>query len=118
MGSPNLGSALGIGTGALAHSIARMAGFRGDIASDRGRPNGQTRPNLNATRAECEIGFAAKMSFDEVLGGGVELYERFGASSGYRFPEAEPAQVEAWRCVSGCRQVRARKPIDWGEPEA
>jgi len=55
----NLGSGKEISIRELAALIAELAGFRGEIVWDRGKPDGQPRRCLDVSRAEREFGFIA-----------------------------------------------------------
>jgi GDP-L-fucose synthase len=76
----NLGSAFEISIKDLAETIARLTGFEGQIVWDTSQPNGQPRRKLDTSRAECEFGFKAQMTFEEGLRREVEWYKttRFG----------------------------------------
>jgi GDP-L-fucose synthase len=76
----NLGRGEEIRIADLASKIARMTGYRGRIAWDAEKPNGQPRRLLDVTRAEREFGFVAPTSFDEGLRETIDWYvnERAG----------------------------------------
>ena len=61
----NLGSGREISIKALAELIAREVGYKGKLAWDPTKPNGQPRRMLDTTRAEKEFGFRAKTSLEE-----------------------------------------------------
>lgn len=63
----NLGSGAEISIRDLAHKIARLTAFDGDIRWDTSKPNGQPRRMLDVTRAEQEFGFRASTTFDDGL---------------------------------------------------
>lgn len=70
----NLGSGFEISVRDLVEKIAALAGFKGRIAWDVTKPNGQPRRKLDCTRAEREFGFRARVGFDEGLRHTVECY--------------------------------------------
>jgi GDP-L-fucose synthase len=70
----NIGSAFEIGIKELAHTIARLTGFTGNIVWDTTKPNGQPRRKLDTSRAEREFGFHSKTSFEDGLRKTVEWY--------------------------------------------
>ncbi len=80
----NLGSAFEISIKDLAHLIARLVGFRGQIVWDTSQPNGQPRRKLDIGRAEREFGFRARTTFEEGLALTIDGYmaERRSAASG------------------------------------
>jgi GDP-L-fucose synthase len=63
----NLGSGMEISIKDLAHLIADLVGFSGEIRWDASKPNGQPRRCLDVSRAEQEFGFKAQMNFYEGL---------------------------------------------------
>lgn len=71
-----------IGTGAeisirdLAQLICELTGFRGHIAWDKSKPNGQPRRCLDTTRAAEWFGFRARTDFREGLTKTVEWYRQ------------------------------------------
>jgi len=70
----NLGSGMEISVEDLVHLIARLTGFEGEIVWDTGKPDGQPRRCLDASKAERLFGFKAKMSFEEGLRKTIEWY--------------------------------------------
>jgi len=56
----NLGSAKEISIRELAELVAELTGYRGTIAWDEDRPNGQPRRSVDATRARELFGFEAR----------------------------------------------------------
>ena len=70
----NLGSGREISIKDLVHAIARLTGFRGEIRWDASKPDGQPRRGLDVSRARQEIGFEAKMPFEEGLRRTIEWY--------------------------------------------
>jgi GDP-L-fucose synthase len=70
----NLGSGWEISIRDLAAKIADMTGFKGQIAWDTSKPNGQPRRCLDVTCAEREFGFRARTPFDEGLARTVDWY--------------------------------------------
>jgi GDP-L-fucose synthase len=70
----NLGRGEEIRVAELAQKIATMTGFRGRLAWDSEKPNGQPRRLLDVTRAEREFGFRAATSFDDGLRETIDWY--------------------------------------------
>jgi GDP-L-fucose synthase len=70
----NIGSGWEISIRELAAKIADLTGFKGRIAWDRSKPNGQPRRCLDVSRAQREFGFRAMMSLDEGLGRTIDWY--------------------------------------------
>ena len=71
----NLGTDLEISIKDLAGLIGRLTGFRGEIIWDKSKPDGQPRRKLDASRAEKEFGFKARMDFEEELKRTIEWYK-------------------------------------------
>ncbi len=63
----NLGSGQEISIRDLAHLIARLTGFEGEIVWDTSKPNGQPRRALDTHRAEEFFGFRARVPLEEGL---------------------------------------------------
>jgi GDP-L-fucose synthase len=63
----NLGTGEEISIRELAHMVAELAGFDGDIVWDRSKPNGQPRRRLDVGRAEELFGFHARTTLREGL---------------------------------------------------
>ena len=63
----NVGSGMEISIKDLAHLIARLTGFEGDIVWDTSKPGGQPRRCLDVSKAEREFGFRARSPFEEGL---------------------------------------------------
>jgi GDP-L-fucose synthase len=72
----NLGSGMEICIKDLAHLIARLTGYEGDIVWDTSKPNGQPRRALDISRAEKHFGFRAQMPFEEGLRRTIEWFRR------------------------------------------
>ncbi len=70
----NLGSGYEISIKDLVKTIARLVGFEGKIHWDASQPDGQPRRWLDASRAQREFGFRAKVDFEEGLFRTVEWY--------------------------------------------
>jgi GDP-L-fucose synthase len=70
----NLGAGFEISIKDLVALIAKLSGFRGKIAWDSTKPDGQPRRMLDVTRAEKEFGFKAKTKFEEGLKKTIEWY--------------------------------------------
>ena len=63
----NLGAGMEISIKDLAHQIAGLTGFAGEIVWDITKPNGQPRRALDTSRAKAFFGFEAEMAFEEGL---------------------------------------------------
>jgi GDP-L-fucose synthase len=72
----NLGTGREITIKELVELIAEMTGFRGKIAWDSGRPDGQPRRRLDVASAEREFGFRARTDFVEGLRNTIDWYLR------------------------------------------
>ena len=72
----NIGAGFEIAIGDLVTLIARLAGFRGQIAWDTSRPDGQPRRMLDTSRAAAGFGFTATMPFEEGLRRTIDWYRR------------------------------------------
>jgi GDP-L-fucose synthase len=70
----NLGSGQEISIRELAHTIARMTGYQGEIVWDTSKPNGQPRRALDVSRAEAYFGFKAHTPFEEGLRRTIDWY--------------------------------------------
>jgi GDP-L-fucose synthase len=71
----NIGSGVEISIRDLAHLIARLTGFQGELRWDTSKPNGQPRRSLDISRAESLFGFRARMPFEEGLRRTIAWYE-------------------------------------------
>lgn len=71
----NLGSGVEISIKDLAHMIALLTGFDGEIVWDTSKPNGQPRRALDIRRAEAYFGFRAQMPFEEGVRRTIEWYK-------------------------------------------
>ena len=71
----NLGSGMEISIQDLAHLIARLTGFTGEIVWDTSQPNGQPRRCLETSRAERLFGFKAQTPFEEGLRRTIAWYQ-------------------------------------------
>ncbi len=71
----NLGSGQEISIHDLANMIARLADYRGEIAWDTSKPNGQPRRALDTSRAEEYFGFRSHMPLEEGLLRTISWYE-------------------------------------------
>jgi len=70
----NLGTGHEIGIRALTELIVELCGFRGRIAWDASRPDGQPRRCLDTARAERMLGFRAKVELRDGLRRTIEWY--------------------------------------------
>jgi GDP-L-fucose synthase len=73
----NLGSGQEISIKRLAAMIAELTGFRGEIAWDRSKPDGQPRRCLDVSRAQAEFGFKATTDFVEGLRKTIDWYRDY-----------------------------------------
>ncbi|MET0790886.1 MAG: GDP-L-fucose synthase [Polyangiaceae bacterium] len=71
----NLGAGFEISMRDLAHKIASLIDYRGEVIWDVKRPNGQPRRMLDVTRARERFGFTARVSFDEGLARTIAWFE-------------------------------------------
>jgi GDP-L-fucose synthase len=72
----NIGAGFEISIGKLAHKIAALTGYKGQIVWDTTKPNGQPRRCLDVSRAEQLFGFRATTSFDDGLTSTISWYLR------------------------------------------
>ena len=72
----NLGSSEEISIKDLAELIAELTGFRGGIAWDRSKPDGQPRRKLSVERAYREFGFRSSTPFRTGLAETIRWYEQ------------------------------------------
>ncbi|MDA1184524.1 MAG: GDP-L-fucose synthase [Acidobacteria bacterium] len=70
----NLGSGEEISIADLADRVARAVGFKGRVAWDGSKPNGQLRRRLDTEKAAARFGFRARTTFDEGLQRTIEWY--------------------------------------------
>ena len=70
----NLGSGLEISIKDLVNLIANLSGFKGTIAWDTSKPDGQPRRCLDTSKAQREFGFKAKTDFEVGLRRTIEWY--------------------------------------------
>ena len=70
----NIGAGFEIKIRDLVDLIVRLTGFKGALAWDKTKPDGQPRRMLDTSRALKEFGFKAKTSFDEGLKKTIEWY--------------------------------------------
>ncbi len=73
----NLGSGYEISIKDLAHLIADLTGFEGDLVWDTSKPNGQPRRCLDTGRAKSLFGFQAHTPFEAGLKETITWYESF-----------------------------------------
>ena len=71
----NLGSGMEISIKDLATLISQITGFRGKIAWDSSKPDGQPRRSLNVSKAQQLFGFRAKVPFEQGLRETIEWYK-------------------------------------------
>jgi len=72
----NIGAGFEITIKDLAEKIAARTGFKGRLAWDASKPDGQPRRCLDTSRAEREFGFRAATRFDEGLARTIEWYRK------------------------------------------
>jgi GDP-L-fucose synthase len=77
----NLGAGFEITIRDLAHLIARLMGFGGELRFDPGQPDGQPRRSLDTSKAYRLFGFRAETGFEEGLMKTIEWYRRERAST-------------------------------------
>jgi GDP-L-fucose synthase len=80
----NIGSGQEISIRDLATLICELCGFRGRIAWEASKPDGQPRRCLDTTRAAQEFGFRATTNFRDGLTETIEWYERAAGEAGMR----------------------------------
>ena len=71
---PNLGAGREITICELVILIAKLTGFKGEIAWDASKPDGQPRRCLDVSRAEREFSFRATTDFETGLKRTIEWY--------------------------------------------
>jgi GDP-L-fucose synthase len=92
----NVGAGFEISIRELAEHIAELTGFRGRLAWDPSKPDGQPRRCVDTTRAAREFGFRARTPFPEGLARTVGWYLARRARGGPGEPDARPrASVRA-----------------------
>jgi GDP-L-fucose synthase len=72
----NLGAGFEIKIRDLVSLIARLCRFDGEIVWDHTKPDGQPRRMLDTSRAERELGWKARIAFEEGLRETIEWFER------------------------------------------
>ena len=84
----NVGSGHEVAIKDLAGLVAGVVGYRGELAWDPARPNGQPRRRLDTSRAAAELGFVASVPLADGVAATVRWYEarRQGASPAPRAP--------------------------------
>jgi GDP-L-fucose synthase len=80
----NLGAGFEVRIRDLVPLVARLCGFRGGVRWDVTKPNGQPRRMVDASRAEREFGWKARIPFEEGLRETVAWYEAARARTGER----------------------------------
>jgi GDP-L-fucose synthase len=70
----NLGSGSEISIRELAEKIAELTGFKGRLAWDPSKPDGQPRRSLDTSRAARQLGWRARTDFDEGLAKTIAWY--------------------------------------------
>ena len=77
----NIGAGFEISIEDLVHLIVELTGFKGRIAWDQTKPDGQPRRMLDTTRAFKEFGFRSKTTFEEGLKKTIDWYRQSSPSS-------------------------------------
>jgi GDP-L-fucose synthase len=70
----NVGSGREVKIRDLAELIARLSGYGGEIAWDRGRPDGAPRRCLDVSRARDRLGFEAEVGLEQGLPGAIASF--------------------------------------------
>lgn len=70
----NLGAGFEITIKDLVGVIQKLTGFKGKVAWDKTKPDGQPRRMLDVSRAQREFGFKAQMSFEQGLKNTIDWY--------------------------------------------
>ena len=70
----NIGAGFEITIKDLVNLIVKLTGFKGNVVWDTSKPDGQPRRMLDTSKAEKEVGFQAKTSFEKGLGKTIEWY--------------------------------------------
>ena len=70
----NLGTGMEIRIRDLVELIAKLTGFKGELAWDASKPDGQPRRCLDTSRAKKLLGWEAKVGFEEGLRRTIEWY--------------------------------------------
>jgi GDP-L-fucose synthase len=78
----NIGAGSEISIRDLAGTVARLAGFRGEIRWDASRPDGQPRRMLDTRRARELLGWQARTPLEDGLRKTIDWYEAEGPASG------------------------------------
>lgn len=71
----NLGSGFEISIRELSQMIKKFVGFKGKLAWDKSKPDGQPRRKLDVSKAKEEFGFVAKTNFQKGLKKTIEWYK-------------------------------------------
>jgi GDP-L-fucose synthase len=71
----NIGSGHEISIKDLVALVADLSGFRGSVAWDTTKPNGQPRRKLDTTRAFIEFGFRSQTNFEDGLRATIRWYQ-------------------------------------------
>jgi GDP-L-fucose synthase len=71
----NIGAGFEISIRDLAHLVAELVGFRGDVVFDATKPDGQPRRSLDVTRARDAFGFTASTGFRDGLARTIAWYK-------------------------------------------
>ena len=77
----NLGSSVEISIKELVELIVDLTGFKGQVAWDHSKPDGQPRRKLNVERASREFGFRSTTAFKDGLRETIRWYEEARAGS-------------------------------------
>jgi len=77
----NIGSGQEVSICDVAHQIAHLVGFTGEVKWDSTQPDGQPRRCVDVTRAEREFGFRAHTRLDDGLKATIDWYLQSAASA-------------------------------------
>jgi GDP-L-fucose synthase len=77
----NVGSGEEITIRELAETVARLVGYRGEVAWDASKPDGQPRRRLDVSKARELMGFEPRVTLDEGLRRTIESYRAHEAAT-------------------------------------
>ncbi|MGB7925633.1 MAG: GDP-L-fucose synthase [Pyrinomonadaceae bacterium] len=76
----NIGAGFEISIRELAHLVAELTGFRGELVWDESKPDGQPRRRLDTMRAKEAFGFVAEIPFKDGLRQTIDWYRTSGST--------------------------------------
>ncbi len=103
----NLGSGREISVSELAHTVARLTGFEGEVEWDHSQPDGQPRRLVDTTRAREAFGFEASIDFEQGLLSAIEWYRELQAAREHSSP-LSPASTPAGGSAERDRRTAAQ----------